>query len=91
MRVDPKRPYQDLPPLPPEGIETPEVLKAAIPAARALAEANAASQALPNPRILVDSIPLLEAQASNAIENIVTTNDELFRAAHNVESPSPAT
>lgn len=32
--------------------------------------------------MLINLIPLLEAQASNEIENIVTTNDELFKAAH---------
>lgn len=32
--------------------------------------------------MLINLIPLMEAQASSEIENIVTTNDELFRAAH---------
>ncbi|WP_406708879.1 Fic/DOC family N-terminal domain-containing protein [Trueperella pyogenes] len=32
--------------------------------------------------MLVNLIPLLEARASSEIENIVTTNDEVFRAAH---------
>ncbi|PPH69987.1 Fic/DOC family N-terminal domain-containing protein, partial [Rathayibacter rathayi] len=36
---------------------------------------------LPNPAVLVNSIQLLEAQASSEIENIVTTSDELFRFA----------
>jgi Fic family protein len=35
--------------------------------------------AMPNPTVLINTIPLLEAQASSAIENIVTTTDELFR------------
>ncbi|MDO5049264.1 MAG: Fic/DOC family N-terminal domain-containing protein [Actinomycetaceae bacterium] len=92
MSVDPMTPYQDLPPLPPKvDIETAEVLKAVIAAARALEKANTSANLLPNPRILIDAVPLLEAQASNEIENIVTTNDELFRAAHNVDKPTPAT
>ncbi|CAM2782716.1 Fic family protein [Actinomyces slackii] len=32
--------------------------------------------------MLINTVPLLEAQASSEIENIVTTNDEVFRAAH---------
>lgn len=34
---------------------------------------------LPNPNILIHAVPLLEAQASSEIENIVTTADELFK------------
>lgn len=92
MSVDPKKPYQDLPLLPPAcEVETPQVLRAVISASRALEKANTAAELLPNPRILIDSIPLLEAQASIEIENIVTTNDELFRAALEVGKPTPAT
>lgn len=36
---------------------------------------------LTNPGVLINTIPLLEAQASSEIENIVTTTDELFRHA----------
>ncbi|WP_371177372.1 Fic family protein [Buchananella felis] len=76
-------PYQDLPPLPPvQDVETRDVLKAVIDAARSLAALDEACLRLPNPDILFNMIPLLEAQASSEIENIVTTNDELFRAAH---------
>lgn len=35
-----------------------------------------------NPMVLVNSLSLLEAQASSEIENVVTTTDELFRFAH---------
>jgi len=34
---------------------------------------------IPNPTVLINTIPLLEAQASSEIENVVTTTDELFR------------
>ena len=45
-----------------------------------------------NPQIITSTIPLREAQASSENENIVTTNDELFRAASAVDAtPSPAT
>ncbi len=82
MWTHPDRPFQDLPPLPPPDVETPRVLKAVIGASRQLSALDMACRRLPDPSILINSIPLLEAQASSEIENIVTTNDELFRAAH---------
>lgn len=93
MRVDPNIPYQELPPLPPRtDIESKQVLKKAISANSAIARLDAASQLIPDPSVLINTIPLLEAQASSEIENIVTTNDELFKAAHDVaSSPTPAT
>lgn len=45
----------------------------------------------PNPAILLTAIPLLEAQASSEIENIVTTADELFRRADDEAGADPAT
>lgn len=75
-------PYQDLPPLPPSTqVETPAVLKEVIAASRALAALDQAVRRLPDPTMLVHLLPVLEAQASSEIENVVTTNDELFRAA----------
>jgi len=41
---------------------------------------RAAAMSLPDQTILINAIPLLEAQASSQIENIVTTADALFRA-----------
>lgn len=82
MWTHPGQPYQDLPPLPPANAETPRVLKSVISASRRLAALDMACRRLPDPSILINSIPLLEAQASSEIENIVTTNDELFKAAH---------
>lgn len=83
MWSQPERPYQQLPALPPAvEVETPPVLKKVIAASRTLASLDAACRRLPDPTMLINSVPLLEAQASSEIENIVTTNDELFRAAH---------
>lgn len=93
MSFNPEQPYQDLPALPPrQDIETPQVLKTVITASRHLASLNMACKRLPDPSLLINIAPLLEAQASSEIENIVTTNDELFRAAHFalVEPESPA-
>ncbi len=79
----PDRPYQELPALPAAGeAETPAVLRATISASRALARLDEACKRLPDPTMLINLIPLMEAQASSEIENIVTTNDELFKAAN---------
>jgi cell filamentation protein, protein adenylyltransferase len=82
MAYDPKKPYNDLPPLPPQAdIETKAILKKAITASRALSELNVDISQLPNPTVFIDTINLQEAQASSAIENIITTQDELFKAS----------
>lgn len=93
MNFDPTRPFNDLPDLPPAvDIETKAVLKACVGARAALAALRQATALIPNPAVLINSIPLLEAQASSEIENIVTTTDALFRYAQ-LESlaPDPAT
>lgn len=83
MSWSPDVPFNDLPPLPPAGLdlEPKPVLKATIEARTALATLAQAGQLLPNPNILIHAVPLLEAQASSEIENIVTTADELFKHA----------
>jgi Fic family protein len=93
MSFDPARPYNDLPPLPPgQDVETKAVLKACVEARAALAELKISGQLIPNPSVLINSIPLLEAQASSEIENIVTTADRLFRFANQPEAGvDPAT
>lgn len=81
MTFDPRQPYNDLSPLPPKAdVETRAVLKQAIAAARALAELKGHGGVIPNQSMLVNSLVLQEAKASSEIENIVTTNDALFRA-----------
>lgn len=57
------------------------MLKACIEARAAVAELKQAGRLLPNQDVLINTIPLLEAQASSEIENIVTTTDQLFRYA----------
>lgn len=82
MSFTPDRPYNDLPDLPPTvDIESKPVLKACTKTRVALAALRQATALIPNPAVLINSIPLLEAQASSEIENIVTTTDELFRHA----------
>lgn len=89
----PEQPYNDLPALPPQvAVETTAVLKAVIRAREQLAKLDTACRLIPNPAIITSTIPLREAQASTEIENIVTTNDELYRAAWSVDTnPTPAT
>lgn len=93
MTWAPDKPYNELPPLPPAAeIETKRVLRATIGARAALASLDQAARRIPNPTVLINSIPLLEAQASSEIENIVTTADELFRFAEDEAAASnPAT
>lgn len=80
MAYNPDLPYNELPLLPPEvEIETTAILKKTIEASRALAELKGAITNLPNPTLFIDTIQLQEARASSAIENIITTHDELFK------------
>jgi Fic family protein len=79
---DPQRPHNDLPPLPPQAdVETRPILKKWGLARSALAEMRLAGPLIPDPAVLLSTIPLLEAKDSSEIENIVTTNDALFREA----------
>ncbi len=78
---DKNSPYNDLPLLPPKvEIETKEVLKKNVTASRALAHLNGAIRNLPNPRLFLDTLHLQEARASSEIENIITTNDLLYKS-----------
>lgn len=80
MAYSPDIPYNELPLLPPKAqIETTAILKKTIAASRALSELKGAITNLPNPTLFLDPIQLQEAQASSAIENIITTHDELFK------------
>lgn len=74
-------PYNELPNLPPNiNLETTEILKNTIYANKVLAELKGYCHTLPNPNLLLNTIALQESKESNAIENIVTTQDELYRA-----------
>ena len=88
----PDQPYNDLPPLPPAiELETRTVLKQCIAARAALAELKQAAELIPNQGVLINALPLLEAQASSEIENIVTTTDRLFQFQSAGEHADPAT
>ncbi|MFN5712282.1 MAG: Fic family protein [Bacteroidota bacterium] len=73
--------YNDLPLLPPKtDIETKSILRKTISAGRALAQLNGTLLNLPNPTLFLDTIYLQEAKASSEVENIITTNDELYKS-----------
>jgi len=75
-------PYNNLPELPPpdEKVITIEVLQALNKANKALAELKGIAKKLPNQAMLVNTIALREAKASTEIENIFTTDDELYKS-----------
>ncbi|OGT83865.1 MAG: addiction module protein [Gammaproteobacteria bacterium RIFCSPLOWO2_02_FULL_61_13] len=88
----PDRPYNDLPRLPPTvELESKPVLKQCVTARAALAELKQAAALIPNPAMLINTLPLLEARASSEIENIVTTADKLFRHLQADAGADPAT
>lgn len=80
-KFDRKIPYNDLPLLPPKAdTETKQILRKTISAGRALAQLNGTLLNLPNPTLFLDTIYLQEAKASSEVENIITTNDELYKS-----------
>ena len=88
----PAIPYNNLPPLPPaREIETRAVLKQCVESRARLAELKQAAELIPNQSMLINTLPLLEAQASSEIENIVTTADSLFQYRDADERADPAT
>ncbi len=81
MPYDANIPYNDLPELPPlANVETTPILRMAIRANKALAELRGSGHLIPNQGVLIQALGLSEAKVSSEIENIVTTNDELYRA-----------
>ena len=82
MKFDRTSPFNQLPFLPPDEnkILTREVLLLLAKAHRSLGKLDGISKKLPNPLMLVNTISLQEAKSSSEIENIFTTDDELYKA-----------
>lgn len=77
---DPNKPYNDLPPITTLYIDTASGLaKLAEDTRVAIEILRYAVKTLPDPNILLDTLALQEAKASSNVENIVTTNDDLYR------------
>ena len=67
-------------------VETKAVLKSLPSAHAALAELKGIASTIPNQIILINTLGLQEAKDSSAIENIITTHDELYKSELNLES-----
>ena len=86
------RPWNALPKLPPHvELESKTILKQCVTARAALAELKQAVELIPNPGMLINTLPILEARASSEIENVVTTADKLFQHLQADGSADPAT
>jgi Fic family protein len=66
-------------------LETKKILKKLATAHRALAELKGVATSIPNESILINTLGLQEAKDSSAIENIITTYDDLYKAELNVK------
>lgn len=81
---------QPLDRLDPARFEAPALLKRLNTASRALAELKGVAASIPNQDILINTLALQEAKDSSAIENIVTTHDELYREDNPAEAVGTA-
>lgn len=63
----------------PFDIETKAVMKQLISSNRKLAELRGVAQTIPNENILISTLTLQEAKDSSLVENIVTTQDDLYK------------
>lgn len=81
LSFDPTVPYNTLPDLPPAGFHAADLLRETVEARSALSELKGYCRTLPNPALLLNAVVLHEGMDSSEIENIVTTQDEVFRAA----------
>ena len=68
-----------------QDIETKKVLKKLASAHRALAELKGIVSSIPDENILINTLGLQEAKDSSAIENIITTHDDIFKAELNLD------
>jgi Fic family protein len=74
--------------LSPARFETAAILKRMAAASRKLAELKGVAASIPHQGILINTLGIQEAKDSSAIENIVTTHDELFKDDLFPDSPS---
>ena len=68
--------------LPPkrEKVETVEILRQLSKSSRVLGELKGIAKTIPNQAMLINAVVLQEAKDSSEIENIITTQDELYKA-----------
>ena len=79
--------------LPPERnkVETIAILRQTSIAAIALGELKGIAKTIPNQTILINAVALQEAKDSSEIENIITTQDDLYKALSTAAKNSPQT
>ena len=66
--------------IPPDfDFETRTILKKTISANKHLAELKGVCETIPNKNIIINTLSLQEAKDSSAIENIITTHDEIYK------------
>ena len=81
MTFNPRKPYNELPFLPPKAdLETKSVLQKLASARGALGELKGIVNVIPNQTILLNTLILEEARDSSEIENIITTRDKMYKA-----------
>jgi Fic family protein len=92
MAYDKHIPYNDLPDLHLNTgeLESPAILKSLTNATRNLAKLDGLCASLPDPALIINTIVLQESKESSAIENIVTTQGELYIAATEESTQSQA-
>ncbi len=75
-------PNKKLDKLPPkrEKVETLEILRQLSKSSNALGELKGIAKTIPNQAMLINAVVLQEAKDSSEIENIITTQDELYKA-----------
>lgn len=66
-------------------IETKKILKKVASAHRALAELKGVVSTIPNENILINTLGLQEAKDSSSIENIITTQDDIYKTELNLD------
>ena len=87
INKDRNKPYNELPllPLPSDRCIDEEVLRLLADARGRIGELKGLARLIPNQGMLVNSVSLQEAKASSEIENIYTTQDELFASFSSTE------
>ena len=80
-KINPAIPFNNLPNLPPNvDLETKHIMRKLASARAALAEMKGIGEIIPNQAMLINTLTMREAKDSSEIENIVTTQDELYIA-----------
>jgi Fic family protein len=90
-QIEPNYVLDNLPPKR-EKVETIPILRQVNRATAALAELKGIAKTIPNQAMLINAIVLQEAKGSSEIENIITTQDDLYKALTvNKSTVSPET